>query len=207
VGSKEFFDQIASQWDEMRTRFFSKNVREKALAAAGVQRGRTAADLGAGSGFITEGLLREGLRVIAVDQSDEMLKEMKRKLAGWGELECRAGEAENLPLDDAGVDYVFANMFLHHVERPGRAIGEMARILKPGGRLVITDADEHNYEFLRTEHHDRWLGFKREDIRRWFEEAGFKKVSVNSLEETCCVDSECGSEPAKIGIFIAFGEK
>jgi len=207
VGSKEFFDQIAGQWDEMRTRFFSENVREKALKIAGVEKGQTAADLGAGSGFVTEGLLREGLRVIAVDQSEEMLREMERKFAGRGELECRAGEAERLPLDDAAVDYVFANMFLHHVERPGAAIREMARILKPGGRLVLTDADEHNYEFLRTEHHDRWLGFKREDIRRWFEEAGFTKVSVDSLQETCCVDSECGSEAARIGIFAASGEK
>jgi SAM-dependent methyltransferase len=136
-----------------------------------------------------------------------MLAEMQRKFAGRGELECRAGEAEALPLDDAAVDYVFANMFLHHVERPGQAIGEIARVLKPGGRLVITDADEHNYEFLRTEHHDRWLGFKRDDVRRWFEEAGFKQVKVDSLEETCCVDSECGSQAANISIFVAFGEK
>ena len=206
MGSKEFFNQVASQWDQMRTQFYSDRVRDKAMDVAGVVRGRKAADIGAGSGFITEGLLRRGLQVVAVDQSPEMLAEMKRKL-GAAPVDYRQGVAERLPLADAEVDYALANMYLHHVETPAAAIREMARVLKPGGRLVITDADEHNFEFLRTEHHDRWLGFKREDIRRWFEEAGLKQVQVGSLEETCCVDSQCGSEKASIGIFVASGVK
>ena len=55
----------------------------------------------------------------------------------------------------------------------------MVRILKPGGELVITDMDEHEFKFLKEEHHDRWMGFKREDVRRWFEEAGLKNVIVD----------------------------
>src|SRR5947209_5202804 len=144
----------------MRERFFSENVREKAFAVACVQSGRIVADIGAGTGYITEGLARRGLRVVAVDQSEEMLAEMKRKFAGLEGIEYRRGEAEKLPLDAGAVDYVFANMYLHHVESPPEAIKEMARILKPAGRLTITDALEHNFEFQREEHHDRWLGFK-----------------------------------------------
>jgi hypothetical protein len=72
---------------------------------------------------------------------------------------------------------------------------------------VVTDADEHQFEFLRREHHDRWLGFKRDDIRRWFAEAGLKNAQVDSLDETCCVDSDCGSESARISIFVASGVK
>jgi ubiquinone/menaquinone biosynthesis C-methylase UbiE len=64
------------------------------------------------------------------------------------------------------VDYVFANMYLHHVEQPVAAIREMARILKARGKLV--DLDEHNFESLRTEQHDRWPGFYREEVRQWF---------------------------------------
>lgn len=76
------------------------------------------------------------------------------------------GEAGSLPIPDETVDYAFANMYLHHVEDPPQAILEMARIIKPGGILVITDLDKHSNEFLRQEHNDRWMGFVRDDILR-----------------------------------------
>jgi len=78
--SKKYFDAVAGQWDAMRAGFFSESVRMKAFAVAGLQTGQVAADLGAGTGFITEGLIREGLHVIAVDQSEAMLAQMQKKL-------------------------------------------------------------------------------------------------------------------------------
>ena len=83
----------------------------------------------------------------------------------------------------------------------------MARILKPGGKLVITDADEHEFEFLREEHHDRWLGFKRTDIRTWFEAAGLRDVRVDDAGTCCEVQSTCCDDFARIGIFVASGQK
>ncbi len=204
MSSKDYFDQVAGQWDTMRTAFFSEAVREKAYAAAGVRAGQLAADIGAGSGFITEGLLQRGVSVIAVDQSEAMLREMRRKFAG-ADLDLRLGQAESLPVADASVDAVFANMYLHHVERPAQAIDEMRRLLKPGGRLVITDLDEHNFEFLRTEQYDRWLGFQRLDVSAWFMQAGLVSVSVDSVGESCSADSSCGSQTATVSIFVACG--
>jgi ubiquinone/menaquinone biosynthesis C-methylase UbiE len=207
MNSKVYFDQIAGQWDSMQESFFSEAVREKALNTAGLQAGRLAADIGAGSGFITAGLLRRGVRVIAVDQSEAMLAEMRRKFANAGGVDYRRGEAEALPVETETVDYVFANMYLHHVESPPEAIKEMARILKPGGKLVITDLDEHNFEFLAQEQHDRWLGFKRVEIRDRFTAAGLKNAAVVDTEEKCCSSSCCGGEKASISIFVASGEK
>jgi len=205
--SKKYFDAVAGQWDAMRAGFFSESVRMKAFAVAGLQTGQVAADLGAGTGFITEGLIREGLHVIAVDQSEAMLAQMQKKFAGAKGITYRVGQATQLPVENDRVDFVFANMYLHHVEEPAAAIAEMYRILKPGGMVIITDLDEHTMEFLRTEQNDYWLGFPRQNILDWLQAAGFKNAEVNCLDENCCAQSECGGDAAEISIFIATGIK
>jgi ubiquinone/menaquinone biosynthesis C-methylase UbiE len=205
--SQAYFDQVARVWDQMRAGFFSEAVRVKALEAAQIAPGRLAADLGAGTGFITEALLARGLRVIAVDQSAAMLEVLRSKFPAHAGLDCRLGRDTALPIGTGEVDYAFANMYLHHVESPPAAIGEMARILKPGGRLVITDLDEHDFEFLRTEQHDRWLGFRREDIHAWLEEAGLIGACVDCVGARCCAPSEASGAHASVSIFVARARK
>jgi len=207
TGSRKYFETVAPKWDALRQGFFSETVREKAFEAAGAVTGKIAADIGAGSGFVTEGLLRRGLRVIAVDRSEAMLEEMRRKFGAGGAVEYRLGEAESLPLADGSVDYAFANMVLHHVESPPVAIREMARIVKPGGRLVITDLDRHDFDFLRMEHCDRWMGFDRPDVARWLAEAGLTEVSIDCVGENCCASSQSGCGEAAVSIFVASGMK
>jgi len=203
MDSEEYFDGVSERWDDMRSSFFSDNVREVVLERARLEPGTTAADLGAGTGFITRGLIRSGLRVIAVDQSQAMLDEMKRKFMERSEIDYRVAGPGKIPIADAEVDYVFANMFLHHVEDPGAMIREMARTVKPGGRVTISDLDEHDHEFLRTEQKDRWLGFDRKDIERRFLDAGLKNVTVESVGEDCCAESSCGCGRASVSIFVA----
>ena len=207
MGSKQYFDEVAGRWDGMREVFFSEAVRQRAISAADVRAGAVAADIGAGSGFVTEGLLARGLRVIAVDQSEAMLEQIERKLSTADNLDCRVGEAEQLPIENEAVDYVFANMYLHHVDSPPRAISEMARVLKAGGTVVLTDLDEHAFEFLRTEQHDRWLGFKREDVEAWLRDSGLIEVFTDCVGEDCSSESDSGAELARISIFLAYGRK
>ncbi len=123
--SGNYFDEVAPQWDRLRESFFSKAVRDKALSVANVHPGRIAADIGCGTGFIAEGLVQRGLKVIAVDGSQSMLSEMKQKFAGLDLIDYRLGEAGSLPIQNEKVDYAFANMYLHHVEVPPEAIKEM----------------------------------------------------------------------------------
>jgi ubiquinone/menaquinone biosynthesis C-methylase UbiE len=136
-----------------------------------------------------------------------MLKEMEKKLSRFATIDYRIGESDDLPILDETVDAVFSNMYLHHVESPQAAIKEMVRVLKTGGAIVLSDMDVHEYEFLREEHNDRWMGFKKEDIRKWFTEAGLQNVHIDCVGEDCCAESDCGNDRARVSIFVAVGTK
>ena len=207
VESREYFDAVASRWDDLRASFFSDAVREKAFSLAQLQPGGTAADIGAGTGVMTEGLVRLGLKVIAIDQSAAMIEQMRSKFGSEPSIEYRQADAESLPLDGNAVDYVFANMYLHHAENPSRAIAEDASVLKEGGKLIVTDLDEHGFELLRIEQKDRWLGFKRPDVRAGFEDAGLTDVGVDRVGADCCANSESNKVSARASIFVAWGAR
>jgi len=215
-----YFDEIAPRWDDMRQTYFSERVRDRVLSEARVQPRKLAVDVGAGTGFITEGLIGHGVEVLAIDESLPMLQVLRRKAFVTAGLHCCTGSAERLPVRTGAVDYVFANMCLtgavdyvfanmclHHVVHPAAAIGEMARILKKGGTLIITDCDEHAFAFCLEETADLWMGFRREDINSWFAEAGLRDITVGSTGEQVCVPSKSTDNCANNSIFIARGTK
>jgi ubiquinone/menaquinone biosynthesis C-methylase UbiE len=205
VDSRDYFDTVADKWDDMRRTFFGEGVRDAAMRAAGIAPGSLVADVGTGTGFLAEAALDAGARVIGIDASEGMLSQARARFAGR-EFEARRGDVDALPLEDAQADAVLANMVLHHAPDPAGAIREMARVLKPGGTLVITDADTHTHEWLRTEQHDRWLGFDRGHVAGWFGQAGLENVSVGDTKELCSPTARCGTKAA-ITIFLARGRK
>lgn len=204
---KKYFNEIASQWDSISKEFYSETVRDKILSMIIPEPGNMIADLGAGTGFISEGLKDGPASIIAIDLSNEMLKQMKIKFQDSTNIDYRTGNANNLPVKDNIIDYALANMYLHHVDDPRKAIHEIFRILKRGGKMILTDLDAHKFDFLKKEHHDKWLGFEHNDIEKWLTATGFKNVSVHSIKEYCCANSVKPNKNAKISIFLATGEK
>ena len=141
----------------------------------------TVADLGAGEGLLSELLARSCKRVIAVDNSARIIEfgAAKAKKNGLKNLEFRLGDLQNPPIDPGSVDLVILSQALHHAEEPAKAIAAAARIVKPGGRIMILDLLAHKFEQARELYGDRWLGFAESDLHRWLEEAGLKKIEIS----------------------------
>ena len=206
--SSNYFEKVASDWDRMREGYFTEAVRESALSKAYLHPGMIVADVGAGTGFIAAGLAPLVKHVYVLDGSSAMLDQARINLAEFSNVEFHEADGLSLSLPDASVDAVFANMYLHHCPDPLAAIREMVRILRPAGRLIITDMDVHNYEWLKTEMADLWLGFERSQIREWFSQAELVNVVLDCTGESCqsdCKDKK--GEHAEISIFVAAGTR
>jgi arsenite methyltransferase len=188
--SAKYFEQVAGKWDTLRSEYFSPDVRVAAITKAYLRPEMVVADIGAGTGFISEGLAPLVRLVHLVDGSAAMLKVARRNLAGFNNIIYHEAEGHAIPLPEGSLDAVFANMYLHHTPDPLAAIQEMVRLLKPGGRLVITDIDQHSYTWMKVEMADEWMGFERSHIWRWFQEAGLVNIIVDCTGQTCCAESQ-----------------
>jgi ArsR family transcriptional regulator len=91
------------------------------------------------------------------------------------------GSLDALPLPDGGVDGAIANMVLHHAPDPAVMLSEMARVVRSGGKVAVTDEVEHDYEWMRVEQADLWLGFSPEQIDGFFRHAGLVDYGYASL--------------------------
>src|SRR5438552_9106590 len=184
----------------MRKNFYGEDVREAVLNAVHLGRSDTVLDVGAGTGFLTEAAAKIASKVIALDFSRGMSEEAIAKM-GSGNVEFRIGNVENMSLQDSSVDAVIGNMVLHHCPHPEIAISEMSRVLKTGGRIAISDLQEHSYEGLRKKHADLWLGYKMENVATMMEESGLDNVKTGTLS-SCCSSMQEGQR-VKIPMFLA----
>jgi ArsR family transcriptional regulator len=176
-------DKVRGYFDELAGKFGRNYVPGrswKGLAETLLQLmpPMTIADLGAGEGTFSQLLAQRAERVIAVDNSAKMV-EFGAKLAqenGIENLEYRLGDLESPPIEDATIDLAFFSQSLHHALHPERAVAAAARLLKPGGRIVVLDLKKHNFEQARELYADTWLGFSEVELRGFLENAGFVEL-------------------------------
>jgi ubiquinone/menaquinone biosynthesis C-methylase UbiE/DNA-binding transcriptional ArsR family regulator len=179
--SQQFFASSAGQWDRLRADLFGRDFAWQALVGL-LPSNWVVGDLGCGTGALLSTLAQSVARVIGVDASDEMLA--AARLRSTDNVELRRGSLEALPIDDATLDAATMMLVLHHLPAPAVAIAEAARVLKPGGRLLIVDMSPHDREEYRQQMGHVWLGFSDDQISKWLQQAGFSRISVRALPPT-----------------------
>jgi ubiquinone/menaquinone biosynthesis C-methylase UbiE len=184
AAAQSYFAKHAAEWDKIRALHISETEVEAALASAlGHHKTSLLVDLGTGTGRVLELFADHYQRGLGFDLSPAMLSYARSKLAqsGVAHAQVRQGDIFNVPLADHAAGVVVLHQILHFLTDPARALSEAARILAPGGKLLIVDFAPHDLEFLRDTYAHQRLGFADAQMRQWLGECGLKNITAKHL--------------------------
>jgi ubiquinone/menaquinone biosynthesis C-methylase UbiE/DNA-binding transcriptional ArsR family regulator len=179
-----YFTQNAARWDQIRSLYLAESEIEAAIVeAAGEGPYERLVDLGSGTGRMLTLLGKRAKCAVGLDLSHQMLNIARSNVseAGLAQCELRHGDIFDIDLPDASADLVIVHQVLHYLVDPAAAVKESARLIGPGGRLLIVDFAPHKLEFLREDHQHRRLGFTDAEIKRWVQNAGLGGVTAVTL--------------------------
>ena len=196
--SEEFFASASGQWDHLRAELFGDRFHLHALLSL-IDPSLTVGDLGCGTGQVTELVAPHVAKVIAVDGSTDMVQAARKRLKGLHQVDVRRGDMEALPIDDLQLDMAMVALVLHHVPDPARALAEVHRVLKCGGRAMIVDMLPHDRVEYQQQMGHVWLGFSADQVRGLLEAAGFERTRIVPLGANAVAKG-----PA---LFVASGQK
>jgi ubiquinone/menaquinone biosynthesis C-methylase UbiE len=205
--AQSYFKAHAAEWDSIRTLHVAESQVEAAMdEALGEGPFDLLVDLGTGTGRILELFGPRAGKALGFDLNHDMLAYARMKLerAGLGHAQVRHGDLYNVPLADEAADAVVLHQVLHFLDDPAAALAEAARVLAPGGKLLVVDFAPHELEFLREQSAHRRLGFSRDQLGRWLESAGlkverFRDLSPGPPEGKLTVSLWLGLKPATAG--------
>jgi len=173
--AQAFFSRLAPDWDRIRSLHAPEAVVEAAvLDALGGRPIHNLVDLGTGTGRMLQLLAPRAARVVGLDASHAMLSVARANLekVGLRGIELRQGDIYAPPFPRNTFDLVIIHQVLHYLDDPARAIREAARLVAPGGRILVVDFAPHSLEFLREAQAHRRLGFASDQVAGWLDEAG-----------------------------------
>ena len=179
-----YFAGHAEVWDQIRSLHVAESEVERAIDCALGNRplGRLV-DVGTGTGRMIELFGPRSSQAIGIDRSSEMLRLARVKLEAAGiASSLRQGDMYALPLTDECADSIIIHQVLHYAHSPASAIAEAARVLAPGGTLLVVDFAAHDREELRTSDAHIRLGFDDEVMAAWFASAGLTVDEIEHLE-------------------------
>jgi SAM-dependent methyltransferase len=178
--SQEFFATAAGGWDHLRGELFGDEFFLWAVLGL-IDPALVVGDLGCGTGQLTETVAPYVRRVISVDGSTDMLDAARQRLGGAKNVELRQGELEGLPIDSGELDVAMLSLVLHYSPAPPRALAEVGRVVRTGGRVLVVDMQPHDRQEYQQQMGHVWLGFSDKQITRFLTGAGFGEVRVRML--------------------------
>src|SRR5687767_871928 len=178
--SQEFFATAAGNWDHLRSDLFGDAFYLWAVLGL-IDPTLVVGDLGCGTGQLTETVAPYVRRVISVDGSTDMLDAARQRLGGAKNVELRQGELESLPIDSGELDVAMLSLVLHYSAAPPRALAEVGRVVRKGGRVLVVDMQPHDRQEYQQQMGHVWLGFSEKQITRFLGGAGFGDVRVRAL--------------------------
>jgi ubiquinone/menaquinone biosynthesis C-methylase UbiE len=178
--SRVFFAGAAGQWDKLRGELYGNRFPTAAMLAL-LPETSVIADLGCGTGQLAEEMAPYVARVIGVDNSTAMLKTARKRTAELPNVDLRTGELRSLPILDGECDAAMLLLALTYVADPAVVLKEAARILKPGGRVVVVDLLPHDRDDFRRQMDQQSMGFASEQMQKMMISAGFRETRVRSL--------------------------
>ncbi len=182
VAAERYFAARAEQWDAIRSLHVADDAVETRMRALLGGKVGHLVDIGTGTGRIIELLAPEAARATGIDRSPEMLRLARTKLADAAiPVDLRQADIASLPLDDGCADTVVLHQVLHYIPAADIAVAEIARIVAPGGRLLIVDFASHDLEDLRTRDAHARLGFSDEQIAAWLRASGLVLAAQEQL--------------------------
>jgi len=184
TAAQAYFRAHAAEWDRIRKLHVADEAVEDAIRAALSDKPfRSLLDLGTGTGRMLEMFGPDIERGLGLDLSLDMLLLARDRLERAGLRNCsvRQGDIYDLPLANGSFDVVIVHQVLHFLDDGARAIREAARVLRPGGRLLVVDFALHEQEFLREQFAHRRLGFAPDTVMQWITASGLDPVMHTSL--------------------------
>jgi ubiquinone/menaquinone biosynthesis C-methylase UbiE len=181
--AQAYFAANAERWDEIRSLYTAEAAVEAAIVAmAGDGPFERLVDLGSGTGRMITLLGARARSAVGLDLSRQMLNIARSQVAAAGlPAELRHGDILHTGLPPGEADLVVVHQVLHYLTDPAAAVAEAARLVTPGGRVLIVDFAPHDLEFLRAEHQHRRLGFSDAEMERWLAAAGLGEVDARTL--------------------------
>lgn len=178
--AQAYFGRLGGDWDRVRRELFGNECTGRALAAL-LSRSWSVADFGSGTGNTADIVSPFVREVVLIDQSATMLQAARARLGDRSNVRFVEASVERTGLETDSADVATALLVLHHLEHPSRAVREMARVIRPGGLVLIMDMVRHDRADYRHTMGHAHLGFSAEAVRGLFTESGLTPRTIQTL--------------------------